>query len=246
MLMNLATFSTRMNTSMRNIVLCTGLALLLAADAFAATEYQYVAGAANYNLSPGGSQLVPIYLQETVTGGTSLIFSEQGLFGAGFEVDRLLSLPSSPAHITSATANTADFTGATSVGSTASRGDVTEELPLTGFTSGPTGTTSATSTIGKVFLGDVNITAGNTVGQTTIFDVGPFLINNQLVGGNTVTDTNSYDLDFSSLSPTFTGATGSAFSVNVVPEPTSGALAVAGGMALVAGLLRRKRRQAVA
>jgi hypothetical protein len=180
--------------------------VVMAAPAQAAITYQYVAGQATYAASPGQAVSVPIYLRETVTGAsTSLIFSENGMFGAGFSVGQI----GTPVLYTLA-ANTAEFSGP----STVNASSLTESIAPTA-TAGVFGATSPGG-IRDVLLGHVNLTAGS--GSTT-FNVARY----DHLGGNTLTNTSFFDLDFPQAGASYVAVQGGSFLI-AVPEPAGVAM----------------------
>lgn len=208
-------------------------------EAQAARMYSYVTDSASYNATPNQATAVKFYLQELLTGGdTSLINSENGVFGVGLKVVRSGGGPTTPSILGTLAPNNADFGGPGSKNEGAATLAFSIAIAPTatsgvrpGNTAGGTETTPAN----RIFLGTVQMTAGSGPG-TTSFSLQPF----DNLGGNTLTNTNGYDLDFSSTNPAFTGASANptSFSVNVVPEPAGLGLV---GVACVAGLLRRRR-----
>lgn len=213
----------------------------VAGEAQAARVYSYVTDQAQYNSEPGQTRAVKFFLREQLTGGdTSLINSDNGLFGVGLKVVRSGGGPSTPSILGTLTVNTQDFGGPViknegAAGLSFSAGIA--PTATTGVRPGNTaGGTSPGTPADMVYLGSVQVTAGSGPGVTS-FSLQPYG-----TGGDTLTNNNFYDLDFSSTNPAYSGASANptSFSMNVaVPEPAGvGVVAVAG----MAGLLRRRRR----
>lgn len=207
----------------------------------ASVTYQYVAGATSYNATEGSTISVPIYLQESLTAGsTSLITAGNGLFCGGYA----LTLQSgSSAGIGSLAGATASFPGgyfvldSSTAGSTSfQRGDnIADNLTGPGVEPGSNG---------LILLGMAYIEASSTSAGVATFSVGAY---NPGVGGYTQTFSAPsapyyYDLDLTnngtpSGPPVYNAAGSSSFEVStVVPEPTASAC-------LLAVLLCRWRRR---
>lgn len=213
-------------------------AVLAGGSARADVAYRYVAGTTGYTGNAGQSIVVPLFLEETVTSpSTSLLTGENGLLGTGVRATRSGSVPSSPALLT-AIASDAIFTGIGTAPQVTTTAAQISDTIASSATSGPTGSVVGTG-VRRVPLGTVTLTLGSTLNQVTTFTLSPFVNVDTTTGGNTVTYANFYDLDATSASPAFTGATTSTFTATVVPEPASVGLvgALAGGMLLV----RRRR-----
>jgi hypothetical protein len=212
----------------------------------ASVTYQYVAGQGTYTTTQGNIIGVPIYLQETLTSGsTSLITAGNGLFCGGFAI----TLQSgSTAGIGSLSGATASFPGgyfvldSTTAGSTSSqRGD-----NIAGNLTGPGGEPNVN---GLVLLGTAYIQASSVAAGVATFSVGAYSPGN---GGYTQTFTAPtapyyYDLDLNnngtaSGPPVYNAAGSSSFEVvTIVPEPTS-IQCLAGGLAASLGCGCRARR----
>jgi hypothetical protein len=241
----------------------------LAGSARASIIYQYVTDQTNYVVQANQTLTVNLYLQETVTGGSSsLLASEGGLFGAGLYVGESGFTPSQSraTTITGILPNNLSepngFTGLGSSGFTPSTAFLSESVnpAFTGL-SGPSGTTTGGSvkisggtTITRVYLGQLTLQVGGP-GDTTfqllsLFNapssIGPLHGHD----GNTLTFTNFVDLDPKiGRNPSFTGAdsfvgsSASTFDVTVVPEPTSLALFLASATGLGACRAWRRSRR---
>ena len=233
-------------------ILSLGLAAVfagaLAHRAVGDIMYSYVSDQGNYSAAPNGTVNVRIYLDEQLTGSSvSLITSDGGLGNAGFQVNQTGTPPSGPALLDAVTA-AAGFDG-TSAYFTQTSTEVafTEGI---GLTAPGVPVTSVTAGLNQVFLGTLTVTAGSVAGQTTQFTIGPITANH----GNTLTLNNIYDLDqtnnggnpgaSNNLPATYTGATGTPFTVTTtaVPEPAALALMLLGGLGL---LVRRRVRKVI-
>lgn len=181
----------------------------LVGPARASITYQYVADASSYTLSAPGTQVVNLYLQETVTGSsTSLVAANQGLYGAGLSV---ALTGGSGSTITGTTANTAVFGS----GSFATQGNTTttaQILDQTG-TSATTGApmTAVSATVNKILLGTVTIAVNSGTSTFTLSKYPP-----PTLGGDTTTfsgnNGNGFDLDFTNNNgPTVTPQGGATY-----------------------------------
>ena len=210
---------------------------LVAANASATVQYQYVTDTPTIQASP--SQVVPvnIFLQEQVTGvDNSILTSEDGLFGAGVDVQRTGTLPTQPAALLGLApatgANGFNGTPITQVTDADAHGFWGVSLPAS---TGVTGTNMGGGII-DVLLGTVDVTAGSQAGVTD-FTIGGYQ-------DNTLTYNSGYSLDDTSAGPpAYIGATSSPFTVTTVvaPEPSS-----IGVLLLASGTLIRRRREASA
>jgi len=235
-------------------VACAFGVSLLAGGARASDTFLYTAVPASNNpaATPGATLQYLLFLQETVSGGTTSLLSsakEDGLFGAGVSLTPTVSTAAST--IASIAGDATDFSNQTPPGTTGNgialgNGGygLTESvpfapLPANGVLEGNAGgsTVSSPNTPSNdVFLGIATITVG---AGTTTFKVGE--LNNQ--GGNTVSFHTNYDLD-TGPSPTgadaYTpiGATVTSFTIST-PEPASLGLL---GLGAAAALYRRRRK----
>jgi len=236
--------------------------IALAGQAKAAISYSYVTDSPTNSIqvAPGSTTPVRLYLLETLTGGsTSLITADGGLLGGAMKITRDAAAPAGASSLGTFQYNTVDFGGPsddpnpvppTAPGSgvqTPTLVSFRQTGPLVGAQPqlGNAGGNAANAKAGAVFLGTLNIVAG-TVGTTTTFNLLP--IGGSAAGsGDTITSTNSYDLDVSqgtagALSYTGTFANPTALSVSVVPEPTFAGIAMVVGAA--GSMIRRRRQQA--
>jgi hypothetical protein len=199
----------------------------------AAISLSYAAGSTTYMTTAAGESVsVPVFLVETDTAGSaSLLASEDGLFGAGLDINRAVGNAAISGLMTNAA-----FAGLpqSSVGAAAT--SFTESVSLTAADGVPAAPVSAG--ISEVLLGTLQITSGTVA---TTFMLTPYVNGNGSTGGNTVTFDDFYDLDANSTSPVYTAAAPTSFLVSVaplaVPEPASfGVLGIA-----AAGIFRRRR-----
>jgi hypothetical protein len=143
-------------------------ALLTCGTARADFMYQFAFDQANYNVAPGGTVDVQVFLQETVSGGSTSRLSSDGLISAGVKVRFDESAPSDPAKILA----TADMSFNPAFNSTVldlrtlsagTSGQLTEAVglgsPAVHATGGPT--------TFSVLVGTYHFTAGSTAGQVT-------------------------------------------------------------------------------
>ena len=214
---------------------------LSAMRARGAVTYQYVTDFTSYTVAANGTLTIDLYLQETVNAGSvSLLTSEGGLEGAGILVSRTTGSLSFAA-LSEATPNTQSFSGPSYVNPVlSSAASFTEGAP---FTSGVTATAVPGDTgVSRILLGSVTVTTMSG-GLNTTFTLSPYVNSNSTIGGNTLTNTNFYDLD--------TGATAGSvaysntednpysFTVDALPEP-----AVGGPVFMLAMLLSGRRARA--
>jgi hypothetical protein len=215
--------------------------LFLTSEASASVSYQYVTDAVSnggtINSTAGTDIAIKVYLQETLTSGsTSVINGDGGLFGFGTQL--------SVASGASTTINAGSFAfdpnwapGGTFNKFNPTSGQVTSQNAVgsLGLSAGGINTTNA-----LVALGTFHLTAGN---GDTVFQI----TSNKAFAGNTITSNNNFDLDQNSANPAFTGAlaaTPYSFTVHVgaaVPEPGSIALAGLLVSGIGFGAWRRRR-----
>jgi len=232
--------------------------LTLAGSANAAVSYSYVTENPSYNVQPGTTTPVKLYLLETLgAGDTSIIDNNNGMAGAGLRIRRDAAAPAGSSALGSLVYNTVDFSGprSPSQGTAQQPGefaftetgpldptDPTTPVPKTGSNGGNAANTKQFA----VYLGAINLIAGDA-GTQTVFNLLPFDPTAVNGSGDTITTQVQYDLDRAASAagqPAYTGtqAHPTSFTVTVVPEPTSA------GVALVLGaagtLIRRRRQQA--
>jgi hypothetical protein len=218
--------------------------------------YQYVTDQTSYSAGAGQSVTVQLFLQETLTAGSSsLILAENGLFGAGVFVTRSGSVPSNPTLIAgpiapnqAAIPNGFGTGGAASqVPATTTTAGILEGVALGVVNSGPTGT-AVNPNVRDVLLGTLTFTAG-AAGTSTQFTIESYK-NFSGHDGNTNTATNGYDLDLAGGDPSapvpFTGADSftNTFTVNAPassPEPGTLLLTASGAILLGGGAWRKRR-----
>lgn len=223
---------------MRKVILCCSFILCgeLASPAHAAVSYQYVvAGSANattpvslFTVAPNSDTQVFLFLQETLTGGsTSFVNANGGLFSAGIELQRLAA--GNTANATFNIINSTPFYGNTAApggGSFATNGfggsgfygvDVNTNTPppaaapLIDFSESqaapnvngpgnPTNTTTGLILLGQIFI-HMPLAGGSstfTIAYQRATEGDPL---SGPFGGFTLTDTptaNRFDLDFTS------------------------------------------------
>ena len=214
--------------------------LAFAGQVSAAVSYSYTTDATNYNAAPGDVVNVKLYLLETLSGGSgSVITQDGGLFGFGVQAARTTG----NALITNYAGNDTDFPTFPNPKPTVPAGGVStykfsQGISPSAATGVNPGNGGANALSGGVYLGSIAITAGSA---NSSFNVIPYSAG----GGNTLTNTNFYDLDFNSANPAFTGASSanppSSFTISV-PEPTFAGIAMVVGAAST--LIRRRRQQA--
>jgi hypothetical protein len=159
--------------------------LLTAPCAAAAVTFSYSFDQSSYAVAPGAAVLVPVYLTETTTdGSTSLLASEGGLFGAGVSLSRD-SAPSHPALITLVDDNEIDFNDtffgnetsrADDLGIIYERADLDNTIGVLGMNLGD----------GRrhVLLGSFTIQAGDLPGQFTVFTARDYYVFDDTVTWN--------------------------------------------------------------
>ncbi|MDB5297271.1 MAG: hypothetical protein JWO31_3254 [Phycisphaerales bacterium] len=225
--------------------------VLCASRASAAVSYSYVTETPAI-VSGAGSVLVKLYLQETLTAGSSSILSLEGGLGAGgVRVNITGSVPSSPARITGILANTAPggfpspFDESHSYMDGSASGRVHEDLLPDAAGGQPVVVAGSGGTVSRVLLYTLDIRPGDVVGQVTQFAISRY--GTGVANKSTLTHSNFYDLDVSDDdatgtgrspgTPAYTAATPSTFTVTTgVPEPGSAGLLLAG-----CGLLAARR-----
>jgi len=211
--------------------------LAFAGQVKAAVSYSYVTDQTNYTASAGTPVTVKLYLLETLTGGSaSVINADGGLLGFGVQANRTTG----NALISSYAGNDVDFPTFPNPKPTVPAGGVTnykfsQAISASAATGVNTGT-GANPLPNSVYLGNLTVTAGS---QTSTFQVLPY----DNAGGNSLTNTSFYDLDFNRANaPIFTGASSNPTTFTVsVPEPTFAGIAMVVG---AAGSMIRRRRQA--
>jgi len=232
--------------------------LTLAGQAHAAVSYSYVTDAGpngNYNVAPGVTQTVKLYLLETLTGGSpSIISADGGMAGVAMQVNR--PAVGGGSALGALTYNITDFSGPSTPAS--GPGGVSpaqqpnhlafaETGPLQGASPVPgnSGGNAANVKPFAVFLGTIDVIAGSAAGVTT-FTLDRIDTGTTGGTGDTITTFNNYDLDkLANASPAYAGTAAStpssSFTVTVVPEPTFAGIAMVVG---AVGSLIRRRRQA--
>lgn len=226
------------------LCLCVGLALTSAARA--QITYQYVTDQTSYTPNASGNVTVSLFLQETVTGtSTSLLASVGGLFSGGIYVTK--TGVNGTATISTINKNTA-FGGNLSSQAAATQARLLEDVGTS-----PTGVmgTVVSPGVTQDLLGTIVLNAGTSA---TTFAVEPYKFAPTNFGGsgfdgNTLTNTNGFDVDVTSTNPAYTGADTfngpTAFSFTVaaaVPEPSSMILSGLAGGLMIAGVGYRRHK----
>ena len=225
-------------------------------------SYSYVTDQSTYNLTVGQAVTVSVYLQETVTNGSSsLINLDGGLYAAAMKAS--LSGSSSQLATISAVAYNANFASGSSGNTTNSSAT---QAVIANFSNGTNAAFASGPSLTEgnnllYLLGTFTLTAGSTAGTST-YNLGELTTQ----GGNTVTFGSGpgngvgYDLDFSNNSGSVISGDGqqpqsyygtqadpTSFTVNVaaVPEPSSVILTGLAVSAIGIGAWRRRRRELV-
>jgi hypothetical protein len=218
------------------LFLIVGLAAGLPAAARADITYQYVTDQTNYDLTPGGTVTVSVFLQETLTNGSqSLIVADGGMLSAAVSIDRVSGTSASistsgSAQFGSTTANTTGFnagsTGAfrySADNNQTNPGSQTSTHAQIGVSSGGNlGTADNVNpdSNGRILIGTLVLSASSTTSGTTMYSVGKYPPPGPAgSNGNTVTigasaaslaAASAYDLDFTNNQSPATGGSPSA------------------------------------
>ena len=211
-------------------LLVTAALAMFAGQARADVLYSFVTDQAAYDVAADGTVSVDVYLQETLTGGSSSeLVAQNGLFSFDVAVD-VMSAPIDPAAVTASAVN-ADFNG-----------EVNNVPPMIvianrdfGF-SEPDGVqpTMIDATTYRVLLATFTIEGGSLLGETTSFSVADY--ENPLTQG---ADENTLYWDnIAATNPLDAVIGAGSFDVTVVPEPASMSLLALGGLM---GIRRRKK-----
>jgi len=216
------------------------LGLGIVQHASAAVTYRYVSDQPTYTApSAGASVTVQLFLQETLTGGSTSLLAparENGVGALGLRVTR----GAGNSILSALNQDFTDFSGpeqhsvaAGLISFTEAAGLPPAQNPQIGNTAG--GTVSNPAANGRIYMGSITITAGS---QATTFTIAPY----DAFGGNSLSGKNFYDLDFTQTSPAadaYTGANQNPTTFTVqVPEPASFGII---GATIALGLLRRRR-----
>jgi len=239
--------------TLKSLVAAAVGVLAVAGQANAAVSYTYTTDVGPngvVNLNPNESKTLKLYIRETLTAGsTSLIgstsaASPDGLFSGSVRITRSAGTSASLGPIVG---NTVDFTGPANATTNATEAKVSVAIGTNdqhGVLLNNSGGVPANALPNSVYLGTVVVTAGATAGSSTFTTLryDPTRL------GNSVTWPDFRDLDVdTNATPAYTGTanatnvTAEAFTVNVVPEPTSAGLGLVLG---AAALIRRRRQQA--
>jgi hypothetical protein len=230
-----------------------------ASTARADVAYQYVtdmpvnaAGQPTFTGPSGSTVTTGIYLQETVTKGTSYLASDGGLFGGGYQV----TIPTASLNGAAVTAQSSqtgaggNFFGGASTPSgptvqlTNTFWRMVETTSLTA-TSGPTGTVNGAIT--KVLLGTATFQVGSA---NATFTLGKKTSGTSTQSFNSLTN---LDVDNASLAITGAGDASQITTINinvqqigVVPEPSSMALCGLAACSMGIGAWRRYKAKKAA
>ena len=212
------------------ILILAGLLVVVAgSEVKAEVVYSYSLNAPSYEVQPGESIDVAVYIQETaIAPDVSLIASDNGLGTTGFRLEQAGSSLGDPATITGAALNP-EFNDPSNVLPVVTAGTVSlyETVDLMG-TAGVMGADLG-SGIRRVFLGTVRFTGSATVGEETTFDV-----STRGAAADTSTFNSTIPLDGPPPAP---GIGSTTITIRVVPEPATLSLLALGSLALI----RRKR-----
>ena len=229
--------------------------LAIAGQANAAISYTYTTDLGpngSVNLNPNESRTLKLYLRETLTAPSTTIIGnstaapgvENGLFSAGVRITRSTGTAAS---LGAVGLNTVDWLGPTSSTTSATEAKLSEAIGTAdthGVYLNNSGGVPANAVANSVYLGTIVVIAGALPGSSvfTTLRYDPVRI------GNTATYTNLLDMDVdTNANPAYSGTvnaanvTAEAFTVNVIPEPTSAAALV---LAMAGTLVRRRRQQA--
>jgi hypothetical protein len=233
-------------------VFCACLALaLLAGPARASISYEYVTDQSTYTGNVGDTVTVSVLLQESVSGSSSLLKSESGLFSGGFYAFQSNS-PSSPSTITGVSQNKL-FDGFNRPNFNGQQASM-QQAESFSDTGGVAGTQNGNTT--TVLLGTISIKVGSSSTTYTVesFRFAPKTFGGSGVDGNTLSFNSNFDLDVTNNGTaggaTYTGAdafndTGNPFGAftftvtTATPEPGSLVLGAVAASGLALGAWRR-------
>jgi len=217
-------------------------------------SYAYVSDVSSFTGNQGATVTVNVYLQETLSKGTSYIASEGGLFAAGWEIRK----PTAGSGDAAVSAQS----GAIGPGQSFAGGFQTLSGPVvigtntvwrvveSGATTPTTSLGTVNGNITKVLLGTATFTVGS---QNTTF----FLGRKQTAAGgpsgtNTTSGTAQTNLDIDNAGLTITGVDQTAFTIQInvqqatVPEPSSMALCGFAACSMGFGAWRRYKAKKAA
>jgi hypothetical protein len=208
-----------------------------ASAARADVSFLYVADVTTFSGASASTVTINVYLQETVSKGTSYIASEGGLFAAGYQVTRT----SGDAYVSAQAGQIGpgqSFAGgfATPTGTLSSSGTLWRVVE-SGATTPATSLGTVTGNVTKILLGTETFTVG-TVNST-------FTLGKKTSGTNTTSATAQTNLDVDNASLGITGADSNVtnISINVAtsaaPEPGSMALCGLAACTMGIGAWRR-------
>jgi hypothetical protein len=208
-------------------LLVTVVLAIFAGQARADLVYSLVTDHATYNVAADGAVSVDVYLQETLTGGSSSgLVAQNGLFSFDVAVD-VASAPSDPAAVTASAVNP----GFNGVVNNVPPMIVIADRDL--FELDGVQPTMIDATTYRVLLATFTIEGGSLLGETTTFSVADYT--NPLTPG---ADENTfYWDDIAATNPLDAAIVAGSFDVTVIPEPASMSLLTLGGLMA----LRRRR-----
>src|SRR5436305_1539854 len=197
-----------------------------------ASDFQWSTGQGNFNLAPGQSLTVPLYLIAVTQAGQTKLVSADGLFSAGFSVHQAAPGSGTAAPITAVQPNASVFANVdvaevrtANSGPAFARLNETRDLSASGGSGLDSG-----STVPRVTVGSLTVAAGSA-GNVTTLQVRDFVdaMDHLTTSDETVTGVGD---------PIDSQITPDTFSVTTTPEPSGIGLLLAGGVAL---LSRRAR-----
>jgi hypothetical protein len=216
-----------------------------ASTARADVSYLYVADVASGTGAAGSTVTVNIYLQETVSKGSSYIAAEGGLFAAGYQINRTAGdgfVSAQAGQIGPGQSFAGGF--ATPTGAANSSTSLWR-LVESGASNPATSLGTVSGNITKVLLGTETFQVG-TMNST-------FTIGKKTSGTNTTTETSQTNLDIDNASLGITGVDSNVTTVTInvqtigtVPEPSSMALCGLAGCSMGIGAWRRYKAKKVA
>jgi hypothetical protein len=201
-----------------------------------AADFQWSTGQGSYNVAPGQSLTVPLYLIAVTQAGETTLVSANGLFSAGLSVHPIAPGSGTAAAITTVQPNAASFAnvdvaevGSLNSGPPFARLNESHDLA----SSGASGLDSG-SAVPRVTVGSLTIGAGSA-GNVTSLQIGDFVDAMDHLATTQDTVTGSGGPIDSQIAP-------GTFSVSTTPEPSGIGLLLGGGVALLGRRTRAIRR----